>query len=413
VVNGRSRAGHFFNQLMTTFEIRLGDAKVSLPKSKLFTFFVQNPALFNAAGYNLRASVPVEVFRAVAASLIENRKLRVTLENVSSVSRLAEELSLEELLADCQTLLSTVTPEALSTRISALEGASGSALAIRVSKIENELSRCSLESVLRLEDQLHIQERELERLGSCVSELESELLSVKSRSAGTHPAPDVPSSISQELKDLESRIQSDLSTLNSSIRNFESNMRDVESKLATLPVDVECPMQELNSLNGIISFLANKCKGNVHELRLVNVTAKSVNSDFSPPRSLVELNAPSFFMSNSRGDQWICYEFRRMRIRPTRYAFQTAGNKYDGRDAGFHPKSWVVETSLDEKKWTEVDRQTNVMDANHEFVIRSFPLVNAAECRYIRFTQTQNHKGNGFLALSAFEIFGTLIQSRT
>jgi hypothetical protein len=117
-------------------------------------------------------------------------------------------------------------------------------------------------------------------------------------------------------------------------------------------------------------------------------------------------------MSSSRGEQWICYEFIKMRVRPTHYSIRTACRTWDGREAGFHPKSWFVETSLDDKKWTEVDRQANVESTNFEFVGGSFVLREITECRYIRFTQTQNHKGNGYLALCAFEVFGTLIQSR-
>jgi hypothetical protein len=373
---------------MEQFEVSLGDFKIYFPKIKLIRFFVQNPALFNTTGYAIRNPVPVAVFRAVAASIIEGTKLLINPANAAAVASLAEELSLDELLE-------------------------GSSLSDRISRLENDSARYQLESVPLVVTQLRIQEREIEHLTSCVSTLEAELLAIKYRSVQSQSCTDIHPAVAQAIEKSHSDIRTELVALGCSVHSLETNLCNVKTTLSTLPADIDCPILELNSLNGIIEYLSKKCKGNVHDLKIVNVRTKSCDSQtYSPPRNLVNLTDRNFFMSSSRGEQWICYEFIKMRVRPTHYSIRTACNTWDGREAGFHPKSWFVQTSLDAKKWIEVDRQTNVDDMNFEFMGRSFALGEITECRYIRFTQTQNHKGDGHLALCAFEIFGTLIQSR-
>jgi hypothetical protein len=90
-----------------------------------------------------------------------------------------------------------------------------------------------------------------------------------------------------------------------------------------------------------------------------------------------------------------------MRVRPTHYTIK-----------GWYPKSWVVESSLDGEAWTEIDRKTNNVDFKaNNWATASFAISKSAECRFIRLTQTgKNHGGNDYLAIQAFEFFGTLLE---
>jgi hypothetical protein len=141
---------------------------------------------------------------------------------------------------------------------------------------------------------------------------------------------------------------------------------------------VRCPMLRPKSREGIIAYLTTK-----HE----NVADLTSDSEF--------------FRSGIMPGQWVCWDFREMRVRPTHYTIKT-----------LCLKSWVVEGSLDGKSWTEIDRQTNNQDFKDRHLIptASFAVSNPAECRFIRLTQTgenPEHK-NDYLYLSAVEFFGTL-----
>jgi hypothetical protein len=73
----------------------------------------------------------------------------------------------------------------------------------------------------------------------------------------------------------------------------------------------------------------------------------------------------------------------------------------------------VLESSLDGEAWTKIDRKTDNWDFNGGLPTASFAVSKLAECRFIRLTQTgTNHGRCDLLAIRAFEVFGTLIESR-
>jgi hypothetical protein len=140
----------------------------------------------------------------------------------------------------------------------------------------------------------------------------------------------------------------------------------------------EFPMTAPQSLEGIISYLTKK-HGNVHEKGIVTITHRE-------------------WLLNSTDDrhQWVCWDFREMRVRPTHYTIR-----------GLLLKSWVVEGSLDGESWTEIDRQTDNQDFEGYWHTASFAVSKPAECRFIRWNAVSsffnsNHKD------FAFEFFGTL-----
>jgi hypothetical protein len=66
-------------------------------------------------------------------------------------------------------------------------------------------------------------------------------------------------------------------------------------------------------------------------------------------------------------------------------------------------KSWIIEESLDRRRWTEINRQT---DLNGDFIRRdgnlSFAVPMAVECRLSRLTQTvKNRDDQNVLYLAA------------
>jgi hypothetical protein len=176
---------------------------------------------------------------------------------------------------------------------------------------------------------------------------------------------------------------------------------------------VEFPLKEAESVHGIISYLTRKHGGNVHDKGIVTITSKSVISDDPKyaARNVADLTYDSDFCSKNESlssvfcsswerGQWICWDFRNLRVRPTHYTIKS-----------FKLKSWVVESSLGER-WTEIDRKTDNEDFN-AFGSRtaSFAVSKSAECRFIRLRQTgEGHGGKDHLEIRAFEVFGTLLE---
>jgi uncharacterized coiled-coil protein SlyX len=161
------------------------------------------------------------------------------------------------------------------------------------------------------------------------------------------------------------------------------------------------PLRKPESLDGIIFYLTRKHGGNVHDKGIVTITSKSV--DHNPRyalRNAADLTSDLFFHSENQPGQWICLDFRKLRVRPTHYTIIAACLK-----------SWVVESSLDGEAWTQIDRKTDNQDFKDAPERASFAVSNSAECRFIRLTQTgQTHYWNDILSIKAFEFFGTLLE---
>jgi hypothetical protein len=129
-------------------------------------------------------------------------------------------------------------------------------------------------------------------------------------------------------------------------------------------------LRKPESLDGIISYLTRKHGGNVHDKGIVTLTSKSVIDD-DPTWALGNAadlaSFPNFCSKNVPG-QWVCWDFRETRIRPTYYTMNTP-----------YLKSWVVESSLDGEAWTEIDRKTDNEDFNKGLAMASFAVSKSAE----------------------------------
>jgi hypothetical protein len=158
-------------------------------------------------------------------------------------------------------------------------------------------------------------------------------------------------------------------------------------------------------LGGVISFLTARCNGNVSDKGVVVVTASNQYNDTTcAAKNAVDLTASSFFGSHNQVNQWICYDFGDSRIKPTHYAIRS---RYDARSGWRHPKSWVIEGSIDCHQWEEVDRRGNNDDLNAQNVVRLFTVTHSSEYRSLRLRQTgPNHNGSNFLTISGVEFFG-------
>jgi hypothetical protein len=105
----------------------------------------------------------------------------------------------------------------------------------------------------------------------------------------------------------------------------------------------------------------------------------------------------SFWSKNEPG-QWICWDFKALRIEPTHYTIRSS-----------NLKSWAVEGSNDGASWTEIDRRENNSDFSAPAAVKTFAVERSGSFGRICLRQIdQNHSGNNHLALSAFELFGAV-----
>jgi hypothetical protein len=133
-------------------------------------------------------------------------------------------------------------------------------------------------------------------------------------------------------------------------------------------------------------------------------------------RNVADLASAWDFISEDKPDQWICWDFRAMRVRPTHYTIK-----------GQYLKSWIVDGSLDFVNWTEIDRKTNTTDFTRGFATALYAVSKSAECCFVRLTQTgkrhsskygydhttgKTHCAYDYLHVRAFEFFGTLLEWR-
>jgi hypothetical protein len=183
--------------------------------------------------------------------------------------------------------------------------------------------------------------------------------------------------------------------------------------------------------DGIIAHLTRECGGNMRDRHVVDVTCGSFeketcganphsvaydNQPYNAAKNAADLESDLYFYSAFREKQeriphtrnnWICYNFKERKIVPTHYTIRTNF----GDPGGVHLKSWLVETSADGENWREVAREENNTQLNDAHFTAIFAVADGGECRFIRLVNIgRNHWGSDSLKISAWEIFGVVIE---
>jgi uncharacterized coiled-coil protein SlyX len=303
------RADDRLFQMATCIALDFHGTRFTVPKSSLFNLFEHQRNLFDATTYEVQSSVPLGIFELFVKALETCTKVPLTKENAGAISLLAKEFWLGDLLSECSALEIASTPERIA------------ALSERISKLEDQMSS-QLLAIAELKGSIVDDERHLKRLDCRIPGLEpnlkTELKELKPGSPAPQatPTPVPPISPSKSLK------------------------------------EVEFPLNEAESFDGIIFYLTRKHGGNVHDKGIVTITTKSVGTSARPiVRNLADFTPYSNFFSNREPGQWVCWDFHEMRVRPTHYTI-----------ASWYLQSWVVESSLDGDTWTEIDRKTDSDD---------------------------------------------------
>jgi hypothetical protein len=133
----------------------------------------------------------------------------------------------------------------------------------------------------------------------------------------------------------------------------------------------DCPSPYIDgSLDGIISYLTRVHSGNVHQRGAVSIYAKTIRGSYFP-WTTADFHSTLFFQSNNGPKQWLRYDFRDRRVKPS----QSYSSHY-------FPRSWVLEGSNDELSWICLDKQRNNLTKVGTFQFRDLP--NSASSAFVR-----------------------------
>jgi hypothetical protein len=132
---------------------------------------------------------------------------------------------------------------------------------------------------------------------------------------------------------------------------------------------------------------------------------------------VVDIKADSRFMSRFRAknpeilherNNWICYDFRDRRVILTHYEIRSDFSKgVDNKNL----KSWIVEVSEDGEEWSEVDEREDNSDVNETDVTGLFSVARKEVGRFVRLVNIgRDHSEDDCLCISAWEVFGTLLE---
>jgi hypothetical protein len=241
-----------------SFQLTFQGTTFSVPKGNLISLFERRPDLVATARYEVQSSVPLEVFQVFAKAVETGSKVPVTKEAVDALSLLAAEFGFDDLLLDCRALQAESNPGLIAY------GPDIAMLSERVSNIEHQLS-LSLHHLTGFSD----------------------------------------------LKTTVANHAERLETLRSDFSGIETTVAALRTELAEMlrsPKEIECPFLEANRLDGILTLLARKHGGNVHDKGIVTITSKSVYAadPVYSVRNLADLTSMSYFHSADGPGQWIC-----------------------------------------------------------------------------------------------------------
>ena len=257
-----------------------------------------------------------------------------------------------------------------------------------------------------------------EELGTVVEELQQQVSALTQQVSALQRQLRMQGEVSQLAASLEGLVnkrerrtaESD-ETLLAEIRRVDGRISAVEQVLReeVLPKRERIDLKS-DPLDGIIARLTRECGGNVHLEGIVKVTASSVHPlDTNKLEHVVDLKSDSLFFTTNSPNSWLRCDFKRWRVAPVSYSIRT----FPDGPGGPHPKSWVLEVSNNgsEGTWNVVDSRNGNCDLNGGYVIHNFE-IRCPPSRAFRFVRlrltTKNHREDDFLALCAFELFGTL-----
>lgn len=172
------------------------------------------------------------------------------------------------------------------------------------------------------------------------------------------------------------------------------------------PINLTNNKNKSSEFDGIFNHFQNQ--QNFSFSSEVTITSSSSYTGTSGPLNVILYNEPlKCFVSKNGSNNWIKFEFKNHRVKPTSYTIKSRENARCS-----HPKSWVIEGSNDDESWEILDEENDCEILRGANIIHTFQMnkQNSNEFRFIRMRITgQSWGNNGCFTISKFELHGTLI----
>jgi hypothetical protein len=358
------------------FTLVLDGKSFPIAKQNLIAFFELHPCLFDESNYQVQSSVTIEDFAAFLKYLESKQLPEITPANANTLYLLSQEFGVFELSSQCGQLVSDrqTVDSPLMSAVAALT-ATYLSQATGFESFRRDFPSCMSDSLFSRLDQIKC---EVANFSSSNCE-------------------ELDHTIAREVSKLESRLERDLSDLKSSCNQVRGEIHELAIIPRVFPLRTEDP------LNGIIYELTREHGGSICDKGIVRMESETVFD--GDVENLLDLWSDSEYCSKDEPGRWVLWEFQESFIRPTHYTIRSSRDKY--------LKSWLVEGSMDGKKWTELDQRKNDTHLKGNFAVQTFDVKSPVECRFVRLTQTgKNHSESNCLSFCALEIFGTRSRGR-
>ena len=216
-----------------------------------------------------------------------------------------------------------------------------------------------------------------------------------------------------QMKEKIARLENMNEKMNKEIKEQMSKLRSPSrSKIASSgssPIirrgnSIEFNYDENYGFNGILNYIKKKSKDYSTEIEIV---PSSFPRD-SDPKNIILFNEKSeHFKSKDEKNSWIYIKFLKSSVIPKMYTIRSI----DAGENSAHPKSWVIEGSIDGIDWDILDKQIDCNYLNGKCLVHTFPIEDIEknyECLRFRLTDT-NWYNNNKLCINCIEFYGILL----
>lgn len=192
--------------------------------------------------------------------------------------------------------------------------------------------------------------------------------------------------------------------------NNKSKVNDEISRYESVKKQgIMFPLLSNKNFSGIFNYLYNKTNGNIEDEIILTTTSEISNtSGNSISNAFLFNDILRDFVTDDNPNSWMCFDFKNSRVAPTFYTIKsTYLEQYH-----IHPKSWVIEGSIDNTSWEILDEQKNCSFLNGPFLVHTFKIQNLSlkEFKFIRMRITgPNWYNDHRLSIKSFELYGRLI----
>lgn len=263
-------------------------------------------------------------------------------------------------------------------------------------KYQNEIKR--IEESHR--DEIRMQKEETQKLVSDVkNDLMKEISKLREELKSQREMSDM---IQSELRPLSVQLktlQADFNVANFNVKKLtkaEEGRERREKEEGTPHL-----LKENEEFNGIIKYLTDVTKGNIHDNGTIEVTTSSNDSS---SKNILDFNCNSCYEADDSDDEWICFDFKKRKVKITDYSIKS----YQSGKDGHHLKSWIIEISNDGRTWQTIDEHRDCPTLNGSCITGTFSVKPNNYSRYVRLHQTGEPWGGHYLWFHYIEFYGYL-----